>query len=61
MTRWTMLIETGLCGFGFSGGMVPEVRLGVVRVAATRGWISAHIRQWAAALEVATANLRNKS
>lgn len=56
-----MLIETGLCGFGFSGGMVPEVRLGVVRVAATRGWISAHIRQWAAALEVATANLRNKS
>lgn len=30
-------IEIGLCGFGASGGLIPELRLGVVRLWCCRG------------------------
>ena len=35
---WTMLLGFGWCGFGWDGGLVPEVRCGLLRVAWCRGW-----------------------
>lgn len=31
--RWTYLTEFGWCGFGFEGGLIPELRIGLVRFA----------------------------
>lgn len=36
-TQWALLLELGWCGFGASGGLMPELRLGLLRVVATRG------------------------
>lgn len=33
MPRFTILIEVGWCGFGWSGELFPELRLGYVRFA----------------------------
>ena len=31
--RWTFLTELGWCGFGAARGLIPELRVGFVRVA----------------------------
>jgi len=56
--RWTLLGEIGWCGFGASGGLVPEVRLGLLRIAVTRGSVVERLRQMLAALSDAAAALR---
>lgn len=52
--RWSLLIETGWCGVGFAGGMIPEVRLGFLRVAVCRGWLLDHVRRYRTALTAAS-------
>ncbi len=44
---WTLFVETGLCGFGYDGGFLPELRLGVVRVAWMRGSFLDSVRELA--------------
>ena len=39
MKGWTVLVQIGWCGFGVNGGLLPELRLGVIRLACCRGWI----------------------
>lgn len=43
--------DFGWCGFGFSGGLFPELRLGLVRVFAWRGSLIEHMRVWRHALD----------
>lgn len=52
---FTVLIQPGFCGFGFSRGLLPELRLGVVSIAWCRGSLLAKMRVWRAALERAKA------
>jgi hypothetical protein len=33
MHTWTYFIEFGWCGWGCSGGLIPEIRFGFVRIA----------------------------
>ncbi|HQT39620.1 MAG TPA: hypothetical protein PK231_09350 [Acidocella sp.] len=35
--RWTFFIETGRCGWGYSAGFLPEIRLGLIRFSWLRG------------------------
>lgn len=56
--RWTLMVETGWCGFGASGGLVPEVRCGVVRFAFTRGGVADRLRDMLRTLGDAAAMLR---
>lgn len=39
------MLECGWCGFGASGGLVPELRLGLLRIAVTRGGVADLLRQ----------------
>ena len=34
---FTLILEFGWCGFGWEGGLVPEIRLGLLRIAWCRG------------------------
>ena len=52
------MCEVGWCGFGASGGLVPELRLGVVRFAVTRGSVAERLRSMLRALADAAAELR---
>lgn len=54
MNGFTILIQLGWCGFGASGGLVPELRLGLLRVAACRGWVMDAIDRYRTALRAAT-------
>lgn len=49
--RWTVIVGFGWCGFGLSGGLLPEVRLGLVRLACCRGWLLERVGQIQAALD----------
>ena len=40
VTRWSLLFETGWVGFGWCGGLIPELRLGIVRLSVCRGWMT---------------------
>ena len=51
--RFTMMAELGWCGFGRSGGLVPELRLGLVRLAFCRGSLLERMRGWHEALRAA--------
>lgn len=55
--RWSFLIETGWCGFGFCGGLIPEARLGIVRLAACRGWLTERTKKEEVALRLAAVAL----
>jgi len=44
MKGWTILLHVGWCRPGVTGGPVPELRLGVVRVAWCRGWLGERVR-----------------
>lgn len=57
--RWTLMLEVGWCGFGASGGLVPELRLGLLRVAVTRGGVADRLRGMLRTLGDAAAMLRN--
>lgn len=50
----------GLVGFGFSTGLFPELRLGVVAVGCCRGAIAAHVRSAREGLEQALAVLMGR-
>lgn len=39
MKGFTILVQFGWCGFGASGGLIPEVRCGLIRFACCRGWL----------------------
>lgn len=56
--RWSLMFETGWCGFGASGGLVPEIRCGFVRVAVTRGSVAERLRGMLRTLGDAAAVLR---
>lgn len=56
-TKWTVLFGFGWCGFGASRGLLPEVRLGVVRVAWCRGWLWDAVAGWREALRAARRDL----
>ncbi len=51
-------IDVGWCGFGFDGGLLRGVRLGVVRIWCCRGTIGAQIVYLHDALTKATRMLR---
>lgn len=63
-TQWALLLELGWCGFGASGGLLPELRLGLVRIVATRGSLlglfAQHLASNAAALGVARDHLKRE-
>ena len=42
--RFTVLFEIGWCGFGWSGDLVPELRLGIIRLACCKGALVDRIR-----------------
>lgn len=46
----TLILELGWCGFGYAGGLVPEVRLGLLRVTWCRGSLMERVRRWNLAL-----------
>ena len=52
------MAEFGWCGLGLSGGSVPEVRLGLVRLAVTRGSVVERLRSALDALSQAASVLR---
>lgn len=56
--RFTVLVEWGPCGFGRSNDLVPELRLGIVRLACCRGSIVARIDDLRQTLKNALAELR---
>lgn len=41
---FTIILEFGRCGFGFDAGLIPDLRLGLIRVAWTRGSILGRFR-----------------
>lgn len=48
----TILIGlNGWCGFGWQGGELPDLRLGLVRLSWCRGWIGLRIQAWRQALQ----------
>ena len=59
-TRWALLVETGWCGFGASGGLMPELRLGLLRLVGVRGSIVGRIAEWEAAMIAAKRDLLNQ-
>lgn len=55
---WT--IETGKCGWGWSGGLVPELRLGWARFWWCQGSVVETLSKLRAALADAAAELKRK-
>lgn len=53
MTSWTLLLSIGRCGFGWHGGDMPELRLGLLRLSCCRGGIGDRIAAWREALRAA--------
>jgi len=53
MRGWTILLGFGWHGFGWQGGLFPDLRLGLLRVSWCRGWIGHRIAGWREALRVA--------
>lgn len=47
---FTVIVEVSLCAPGWSGGLVPELRLGVLRLSWCRGSLIARVREWRDAL-----------
>lgn len=58
--RFTVLWEVGWCGFGRSNDLVPELRLGFIRIACCRGSIVARILELRSSLQRALDELRKK-
>lgn len=56
--RSTFAIEVGWCGFGMSGGLVPEVRCGVIRCWFCRGSVAGQLSVLRVALAEAVAELK---
>lgn len=54
MISWTLLLSIGRCGFGWHGGDMPELRLGLLRLSWCRGCITLRIAAWREALQAAT-------
>jgi hypothetical protein len=54
----TFALEWGACGFGVSGGLVPEIRLGWVRLWTCSGSVVSVVARAQAALTAAAAELR---
>lgn len=52
MTGITILLGVGWCGFGWQGGEMPDLRLGLVRLSWCRGWIGLRIAAWREALRL---------
>jgi hypothetical protein len=47
---FSLIFECARCGFGWSSGLIPEIRLGIVRVAWCRGSLLSRVEKWKAAL-----------
>lgn len=58
--RRTFAIEIGRCGFGVSGGLVPEIRLGIVRIWTCSGSVVSQLAKLRQALADAAQELRRK-
>lgn len=58
--RFTTLIEWGRCGFGYSSDLLPELRLGLVRIAWCRGSIVERISGLRQSLRDALAEIRTR-
>lgn len=56
--RFTLLTEWGFCGFGFASDLVPELRLGIVRVAWCRGSLITRLDDLRQTLKNALAEMR---
>lgn len=54
----TVWISLGLVGFGISGGLFPEIRLGLVAVGCCRGTLTARLQRGRALLREAIDHLR---
>lgn len=48
---FAILFEVGWFGVGLSGGLIPELRLGIVRIAFTRGYFADALRRAAEAVK----------
>ena len=55
----TLAFEIGFCGFGVSDGVIPELRLGVLRVWVCQGSVVDRLREYQAALNMAWTRLRD--
>ena len=49
---FTLILEFGWCGFGWEGGLVPEIRLGLLRIGWCRGSLLDGLVKMRAALKV---------
>lgn len=47
---FAILFEVGWFGFGAAGGLIPELRVGVVRLAFTRGYFADALHRAAVAV-----------
>lgn len=56
----TWALEWGACGWGWSGGLVPELRLGHVRVWTCKGSVVEQLAKLRRALADAAAELKLK-
>lgn len=56
--RATIAIELGWCGFGYEGGLIPTVKLGVIAMWWCRGSISEQVRNLRCTLAEAARELR---
>lgn len=54
----TWAIEIGLCGWGVSGGLVPEIRLGVIRFWTCSGSVAGLLKRLQGSLALAANELR---
>lgn len=49
----SVIFEFGVCGFGWAGGLFPEIRLGAVRVWCCHGVLRAKLLEYERALAAA--------
>lgn len=61
MKGFTVMMQIGICGFGWNGGSVPELRLGVVLFACCHGRMLDALGKMRAALEAAQTALEEQA
>jgi len=55
---FAICVEVGCCGFGYTTGLIPELRMGVVRLMWCRGSLFERLQGWRQALRDAASELR---
>lgn len=50
MNQWTILVGWDRWAWGYVPGLLPELRVGWLRISWCRGWIGHRVATWATAL-----------